>query len=432
MAKELTDEQLKDYVLGVAKDHDVVFADKLEEKIDKKIENFKEMTNKEKQEAVDKAYQKGLVKGATSPDSSDERKKGELFADAMRWAYKSAFNNDKVDLQWIAEKSADKNPALSAVTKNFIEKAQLQDPDSAGGHMVPEDLSRDFIDYLRPQSVLSDMGTRRVEVQSGERLWNFAETGTSAGWGGELDAADPSKMEIDRRDITTEQLQVLNVQSRRVLRRSREDFQQIIMEDMRDAARYELEDQFVNGDGADNHPYGILAQKDPDQEKTSVADGSSIQDVLRELISLVYMLENKNQRVEQGGFLMTPRDYYYLLSAQDSGIFMLSQIAQGELFGHNVGVTNVLPEDLDVGGTPEGTRILFADFRQIIEGYSLDLEMRVADRGTVPSVGEGDINLFTQDARALLLLQEAGILVRRPSSVATLEDATFSSELKRD
>lgn len=429
MKKTMTDKALKDMILGICKEHDVVFAEKMEEDLNKLQSEWEKKSNSEQEKAVTKAYEKGLARGATRKDGS-KRKDGDLLSEAMRYAFKSVYDQGRVSLSYMEEISKDDNPALSSVIKSFRTKSQQAGVAVDGGNMVPEDLSDDFINFLRPESVLTQMGTRRVTIPHGKKLWNYADSGTSVGWNGELEAATASKLEVERRELELKKMMVLNVHSREVLDYSREDFRSIVMEDMRDAARADLEDKFINGDGTSETPLGILAQKDAGQEKTSSASGSDIQEILRELISLAYLVQKENVRVNQGGYLMTPRDHNFLLSAQDSGIFLLSQIAQGSLFGFNVGVTNQLPEDLEVNSEAEGSRIVFGDFSQVIEGYGPGMEMRESTEAMVKNSGGQDVNLFTQDARAILMLQEVGILLRRPKAFATLEDCTFSTDLK--
>ncbi len=130
----------------------------------------------------------------------------------------------------------------------------------AGGFLVPEDVSTEVIELLRPASVVTAMGPRFVPMPNGNLTTNRRATGANFAYGGEQQDAKATGYTYGQVKLSAKKLTGIIPVSNDLLRSSSISVDRMIRDDaVADAAQ--IQDRyFLRGSGTEYAPKGLRYQ----------------------------------------------------------------------------------------------------------------------------------------------------------------------------
>ena len=240
------------------------------------------------------------------------------------------------------------------------------DSGNAGGHYVPT-IKSGLITALRPRLVLATLGAQTLGGLSGNVDFPKMAAVTS-GWKTEVDDADASKPASSVVSMSPKRLTSLLSYSRQLLIQSSPDVNAFLVQDLLRSISQNVELAAINGASTGEDPTGIINTAsigDVDGNTNGAAptwahivkleEEVSVNDA--DIESLAYLTNTKvrsklkqtTKTSEQGGFVWEPGD--------------------APLNGYKVGVTNLVPSNLEKGGSGEAcSAIIFGNFNDLVIG----------------------------------------------------------------
>jgi HK97 family phage major capsid protein len=110
------------------------------------------------------------------------------------------------------------------------------------------------------------------------------------------------------------------------------------------------------------------------------AGGSTVAEIIKDLMTCLMYVDNANIIVENGGWVFSPRTKYALMSLKDSqgNFYFKDEMVQGKLWGFNYRATTTQPINLnDVGSlSSKESEICFADFDKVLIGVTGELTIQ--------------------------------------------------------
>lgn len=294
---------------------------------------------------------------------------------------------------------------------------------TGGGFIVPEEVSTEIIELLRPRSVVRAMGARTIDMDSGVLRLPKLVGGAVANYIGEIEPVPVSQQEFGMIVLTARKLAILVPVSNDLIRRSRPSADTIVRDDTVASMATREDIAFIRDDGTAATPKGLRFQAAAGNlllETTPVDLDSITQDLAR----LILALEDKNSPMTTPGWIMHPRTKWFLATQRDGNgnLVFKPEMDTGQLFGFPFGTTTQIPTNLGGGG--DESELYFADFAQVLIGETLNL---VIDASSDAAWIEGAVtrSAFQEDITLVRVLAEHDLGVRHSESIAVITDLTW-------
>lgn len=416
----MTQGQLVDLIKGVVKDHGMeALGDQIVESMQKELADADKRTKAEQAKHELDLQRKALF-GDAAKKGAD---KGVGLGAAEFVACFMGGGKSKDGALAFARK----NGASDAVVK-ALEAGDF----SAGGALIPETMSADIIGYLHNNSVVRNQGANTVDLSGGPVNFGKVNAIPTAHWieeGGAITASKPGTSQVR---LTAKKLGVFVPMSNDLLRRLPGGSLNIFRQDMLSVARNAEDAAFIRGSGTEAKPKGILNWTKA-ANKFNANSTVTLANVTTDLIKAMFLVENSNIPMNRLGWLLSPRTKYYLMTLRtDDGypVFM-SEIADGSLYGHSLGVTNNIPTNLDATGDGDNdeTEIYFGDFSQSLIGDALSVRIEESNAATFVDENGDTINGFQSDQTVVRLILEVDYAQRHDSAFAVIEGVDYGKNL---
>jgi len=302
-------------------------------------------------------------------------------------------------------------------------EAMATTPGSVGGVLVPETVSGDFVEYLRPASVVMSMGPRIIPMPSGNLTVNRQATGTSAAYVGERQPIATSGMTFGQAKLAARKLASLVPVSNDLLRFASPATDGMIRDDMRNdiAARTDL--AFIRGDGTQDTPTGLRYQAALHSGSPTIVIAANatvnLANTRADLAKIELALRQTNRPPVRQGWLMSPRteSYLYNLTDTNANYVFKSEMDQGRFRGRPFKVTTQIPENLG-GGTDE-SELYLVEFDDVMIGEATGLLLAASSEATYVVAGV-TYSAFQRDETLFRAIIEHDIGMRRLTSVLVL------------
>ncbi|MDB4896885.1 MAG: phage major capsid protein family [Firmicutes bacterium] len=263
-----------------------------------------------------------------------------------------------------------------------VAKALGESTVSGGGALVPEEYASEVIDLLRAKAVVRAMGTPSAPMNSGSLTMPFLSAGSTASYVGENQNISKSEPQTGNLQLSAKKLAALVPISNDLLRDASPNADTIVRNDMvrNMALREDL--AFIRDNGSQYTPRGMRYWADPNQvfARTKAGATSTLAEVTFDLGKAVRLLEEANVALDRGGWIMTPRTKWYLMSLRDlnGNLVYEPEMRLGSLLTYPYRTTTQVPNNLGSGGDSE---VYFADFGGLLIGENMQLEVSVFDGG---------------------------------------------------
>ena len=296
----------------------------------------------------------------------------------------------------MAEKN--RESPLNFATRVFGDKAEVTkalsaNQDVSGGFLVPEVLSTEIIEFLRPASVMRSMGARVLPLNNLQMSIPKVTGGANATYVGENINIQATEQSFGQITLAAKKLAALVPISNELLQVNTIAADQIVREDLVKAMAQREDQAFMRGDGTVNTPKGLLNWISPTNvfaatqpaAQTGTPTYSSLQSVTNDLATCILKLRQANIPMTNCGWIFAPQIEYYLMTIRDSlGNYAFQpEMATGKLLRFPYAVTTQIPTNLtdSTTGSPVSncSEIYFVNFDDAFIGDSMQVRIDVSN-----------------------------------------------------
>ncbi|AXQ93198.1 phage major capsid protein [Cereibacter azotoformans] len=357
----------------------------------------------------------GVTPAAPAPAQAAE--KGITFARMIRTI--AAAGGNAYVAQQIAEANGD-----SGLFAN-----QNMGSGVAGGFLVPEDVSAEVIELLRPASVVTAMGPRIVPMPNGNLTTNRRATGATFGYGGEQTDAPATGYTYGQVKLSAKKLRGIIPVSNDLLRSASVSVDRMIRDDAIADAALIQDRHFLRGAGTEFSPRGLRYQHlGSPFEATHVlvmTASPDLQKVTNDLARLELALATHNVVQTNAHWIMSPRTESYLSNLRDgNGNLAFPEMQNGRLRRKPVHVTTEIPENLGASGSE--TEIMLADPTHIMVGEHMGIEVAMSTEAAYKDASGTMQAAFSRDETLMRMIMQHDIGLRHLPAVAILTGVTWS------
>lgn len=297
----------------------------------------------------------------------------------------------------------------------------------AGGFLVPEDVSTEVIELLRPLSVVTAMGPRFVPMPNGNLTTNRRATGANFSYGGEQKDIKATGVSFGQVKLSAKKLSGLIPISNDLLRSASMAVDRMIRDDaLADAAL--IQDRFfLRGSGTDFAPKGlrwqVVGTSFEGTHILTMTAGPDLQKVTNDLGRMELALGNANVVYTGAHWAMSPRTAMYLTNLRDgNGNLAFPEMQDGMLRKKPVHISTEIPQNLG-GGTE--TEIMLVHPAHVMIGEHMGIEIAMSTEAAYKDAN-GDMQAaFSRDETLLRMIMQHDIGLRHLPAVAVLTGVTW-------
>ena len=300
---------------------------------------------------------------------------------------------------------------------------------AAGGFLVPEDVSGEVIELLRPMSVVTAMGPRIVPMPNGNMTTNRRATGANFDYGGEQKDIKATGYEYGQVKLSARKLSGIIPISNDLLRTASTAVDRMVRDDaLADAAQIQ-DRHFLRGAGTDYAPKGLRYQSTGTPfaatHVLSMTAAPTLQKVDNDLGRMELALANSNLVVTGAHWIMSPRTAMFLTNLRDgNGNKVYPEMANGQLRMKPVHITTEIPDNLGGGG--DESEIMLAHPGHILVGEHMGIEVAMSTEAAYKDSAGNMQAAFSRDETLMRMIMQHDIGLRHLAAVAILTGVTWA------
>lgn len=357
------------------------------------------------------------IGGATRSEPAQPRtpaEKGKDIADMVRALYATK-GQPQLASQYARETL--KNESVARVLSAGV--------GADGGYLIAEETASDFIELVRPASVVYGSGARVVPMPGGNMTLNKQTAGSSASYIDENENAPVSSPTVGQVKLRNKKLAVLTPMSNDLLRQAGPQVGSLITSDLVRATAQRTDLAFLRGDGTAGTPKGMRywANSSNVNAMNGTVNAANVEaDVSQKLFGKILLADiDLNDLVT----FMNPRVWTYMRYLRESagGNFVFPEMQDGMLGPSKVKLSTQIPVTLG-GGTE--SEIIVANMAHVIIGESLGVRIDVQDGGAYYD-GSAVVSGFSKDQSVIRVLAEHDMGVRQDLALAVLTGVTWGA-----
>lgn len=290
-----------------------------------------------------------------------------------------------------------------------------------GGVLIPENMSEEIIEFLRPMTAFLRGNPRRIPMPNGNYTQAGGATGAQAAYGTEL--ANAAVTEPTFRDINmvAKKLSALLPMSNDLLKFSISGARAFVEADLRGALTETMDVNMFRGDGLQGRPLGLFNIPGIGTAAATNSTTPTIANVDADLRKAINYLTTRNVSLATAAWVIGRRTLGYIEDLRDGNgnlAFPTLQAANPTLKRIPVIDTTNLPENLGVGGN-EGVIALIA-FGHVLFGEASALEFKASDEAAYYDAGGTMRSAFQRDETLILGMMHHDVALRHLPAVHTL------------
>lgn len=300
---------------------------------------------------------------------------------------------------------------------------------AAGGFLVPEDVSTEVIELLRPLSVVTAMSPRIVPMPNGNLTTNRRATGANFSYGGEQQDIQATGVSFGQVKLSAKKLSGLIPISNDLLRSSSIAVDRMIRDDaLADAAQ--IQDRyFLRGSGTDFAPKGLRWQHVGTPEAAThvltMTATPDLQKITNDLGRLELALGNANVVYTGAHWVMSPRTAMFLTNIRDgNGNLAFPEMQDGMLRKKPVHVTTEIP--INLGGGTE-SEIMLVHPAHVLVGEHMGIEVAMSTEAAYKDASGTMQAAFSRDETLLRMIMQHDIGLRHLPAVSILTGVTWGA-----
>jgi HK97 family phage major capsid protein len=300
---------------------------------------------------------------------------------------------------------------------------------AAGGFLVPEDVSTEIIELLRPASVVMGMGVRRIPLPNGNLTTNRRASGALFGYIGEQADIPATGMTFGQMKLSLRKLSGLVPISNDLLRSASAAVDILVRDDMVEGAASATDLNFLRSVGTENAPVGLRHQLTGTSFAAlnilTMTATPDLQKVTADLGRLELALQNQNIDPTGAHWVTSPRVAMYLRNFRDgNGNLAFPEVQNGQLRGKPLHVTNHIPANLG-GGTESEIALIHPS--HVIVGEGAVISLAVSTEAAYKDASGTMQAAFSRDETVMRLILQHDIALRHLPAVAWLTGVTWGA-----
>lgn len=427
MTIEMTTSQLTDMIDGVLRERGAeALAEQINDAIERKHAEWVKMTSSEQHRATVKANLFGQRETRGVAPAGD---KGMAIARLALGMAKASAAHGRATLTSAI-------PTLKAMGGEYetIAKSLTSGNFEAGGALIPEDYSADFIEFLHANNVVRSMGARVLQMPNGRLVLGRQDATASAYWIGEGSAITASQETYGQIVLAAKKLGILVPISNDLLRANTIPMgvAELVRDDILRVAVNAEEKAILEGSGSNGEPQGIYSRMGSGQRVR--ANGTfNVANATSDLIEAVYRVAGADVPMASPGWVLNPRTKYALMKLRtDDGypVFM-QELAANTLLGYRVATTNnILANRDDTGSaTNDETRAYFADWQEVLIGETLNVDIAESAQASYVASDASTRHGFQRDESLIRLIHEVDCNLRHTVGASCIDGIDWGASL---
>ncbi|ARK91068.1 phage major capsid protein [Burkholderia pseudomallei] len=297
----------------------------------------------------------------------------------------------------------------------------------AGGVLVPENLSSEVIELLRPKSVVRKLGARTLPLSNGNITIPRLKGGAIVGYIGADTDIPTTQQQFGDLKLTAKKMAALVPIANDLIKYAgvNPNVDQIVVGDLTAAIGAREDKAFIRDDGTANTPKGLRFWA-LDGNVLKASDGSTLQKIETDLGKAILALENADANLTQPGWIMAPRTFRYLEGLRDgNGNKVYPELANGMLKGYPVGKTTQVP--INLGESGKESEIYFTDFGDVFIGEDETLEIDYSKEATYKDADGNVVSAFQRDQTLIRVIAKNDFGPRHVESIAVLAGVAWGA-----
>lgn len=293
-----------------------------------------------------------------------------------------------------------------------------------GAAIVPETLSTELIEFLRPMSAVRRLNPIVLPLASGKLSIPKLTGGAVAGYIGENDNAPKTQQVFGNLNLVFRKLAALIPVSNDLIRYANRQVNTMVRDDTVSALRDASDPKFIRGPGTENAPKGLRYWA-PAGNVIAANNTVNLANVTEDLGKLILALEEANVRMLRPGWIFAPRTKHYLMTVRDgNGNYAFrDEMLAGTLWGFPFSSSTNVPKNLG-GGTE--SEVYLADYADVVIGEAPNIGLQASDTAAYHD-GSSVQAAFSRDQTVLRAIQEHDFGMRHAESVAVLNEVTWGA-----
>lgn len=300
--------------------------------------------------------------------------------------------------------------------------------------LIPEIISNQIIELLRPETTFFQGGPRRIQFTSGKFKAPRGATGASASYVGEGAKKPVTEPTFDSIDMSSKKLAAIVLITREAKDWSLANIDAYIRDDLRAAMAQAIDTSAYFGTGAGDSPTGILATDGIPTFDAADFVNSTFAPTLAEVDAIASRLILSMTMANIGAaqtwaWLMSYRTLEFLKNMRvgdNDGMYAYPDLQQNppRWKGFRVLVTNQVP--VNGGATTDETTLSLIDFRHVLYGEEGGIEVKTSDQATV-DVNGTLVHLWQQNMYGILTEHRHDFGLRHLAAVAKMNHIRFGA-----
>jgi HK97 family phage major capsid protein len=299
----------------------------------------------------------------------------------------------------------------------------------AGGFLIPEDISGELIELLRPASVVMSFNPVIMPMDNGNLTMNRISVGTTASYIGELQDVPATGVQFGQIKLSSKKLSALVPISNDLLRSASTQADAVVRDDLVLSLATRMDLAFIRGAGSAFSPLGLRNQLIGTAfEATNILAMNAtvnLANTTNDLGRLELALLNQNIAMTRPGWIMAPRTMMYLMNLRDgNGNFAFPEVQNGQLRGKPYRVTTQVP--INLGGGTNESEIYLADFANVVVGEQQGIELAISTEAAYRDAGNNMQASFSRDETVVRAIALHDLGLRHLPTVAILTGVTWA------
>jgi HK97 family phage major capsid protein len=299
----------------------------------------------------------------------------------------------------------------------------------AGGFLVPEDVSSEIVELLRPASVVMSMNPVVVPMPNGNLTMNRIATGSTASYFGEQQDVPATGITHGQFKLSAKKLGALVPVSNDLMRMASTAYDRIVRDDVVTSCALRMDLAFLRGTGTEYSPRGfrnLLIGTSLEALNILVMTATpDLPKVTNDLGRLELALLNQNVPMTRAGWIMAPRTQMYLMNLRDgNGNYAFPEVQQGRLRNKPIFLSNQIPTNLG-GGTE--SEIYLVDAAHIVVGEHMGIQIAMSTEAAYKDAAGTMQAAFSRDETVMRAILQHDINARHLAAIAILTGVTWGA-----
>jgi HK97 family phage major capsid protein len=300
---------------------------------------------------------------------------------------------------WLEEKvdAIEKSGAVKASHVDRVVKGISGLTFGSGGALIPEDMAAELIEALRASSIMRQMGTRTIDMPSGNLRIGRVKVPADPQAVQEGTGPNAGTYTFEDVVLVAKKLMTIVPITKDLLEQSNQTVDAFVAEDMQEAMRVKEDLQLLRGSGTGNEHLGLFnIMKTYYPANALPSSGITVAQVIGDLRDMMTAPRTLKVPERDPGWLGNHRSRNFLFTLLDtnSNHVFRDEITGGMLYGYKMGITENIPQNLGGGNESE---FAFTDFGHLVIGDTRQLRVEVVDGAAYKNEAGNVVSAFTDD-----------------------------------